>query len=125
MLPVYFTDIENLDNLVQNKELIKIASNLLLIAAFFQISDGIQVLMLGVLRGMQDVKIPMYITLFSYWVVGFPVCLWLGLFTNLKAVGIWIGLLTGLTTAALFLYIPFNKLTNKLIKEQTQNQHLL
>ena len=119
-LPVYFVDIENLADLAQNKEVIVIAANLLLVAAFFQISDGIQVIMLGVLRGMQDVKIPMYITFFSYWVVGFPICIGLGLFTDLKAVGIWIGLLAGLTTAALLLYIRFHYLTKKLMKRNSK-----
>lgn len=116
IIPSCFIDMENLSNLAQNKELIAIAANLLLVSAFFQISDGIQVVMLGILRGLQDVKIPMYITFFAYWGVGFPVCIGLGLYTDLKAVGIWIGLLSGLTTAALFLYLRFDVLTKKLIK---------
>ncbi|WP_366187027.1 MATE family efflux transporter [Flavobacterium ovatum] len=114
-LPLWFVDKNNLADLVQNTEVLTIASQLLLVAAVFQISDGIQVVMLGALRGLQDVKIPMYITFIAYWVVGFPVCIWLGLFTELKATGIWIGLLAGLTTAALFLYLRFNYLTKKLI----------
>jgi MATE family multidrug resistance protein len=114
-LPHWFVDSNNLADFKQNVEVLQIASNLLLVAAVFQISDGIQVVMLGALRGLQDVKIPMYITFFAYWVVGFPICIWLGLFTELKATGIWIGLLAGLTTAALFLYLRFNHLTKKLI----------
>jgi len=85
-----------------------------LVAAVFQISDGIQVVVLGALRGMQDVKIPMYITFVAYWIVGFPISYYLGKHTDLGATGIWIGLLAGLTAAALFLYIRFARLTKKL-----------
>ena len=105
-------------NFVENQEVIRIASQLLLVAAIFQISDGIQVVMLGALRGLQDVKIPMYIAFLSYWVIGFPISIYFGLYTELKAVGIWIGLFAGLTSAAIFLYLRFNYLTKKLI---TQN----
>ncbi|MEY2868926.1 MAG: hypothetical protein RIR01_1391, partial [Bacteroidota bacterium] len=84
-------------------------------AAVFQISDGIQAVVLGALRGLQDAKVPMYITFVAYWVVGFPVSVYLGFYTSLQAIGIWIGLLAGLTTAALFLYIRFIRLTKQLI----------
>lgn len=114
-LPTLFVDQSNLADLVKNTEVLGIAANLLLVAAVFQISDGIQVVMLGALRGLQDVKVPMYITFVAYWVVGFPTCIYLGLFTELKAIGIWIGLLAGLTTAALFLYLRFMSLTKKII----------
>jgi multidrug resistance protein, MATE family len=73
------------------------------------------VVVLGALRGLQDVKIPMYITFVAYWIVGFPISFYLGLYTTLKATGVWIGLLAGLATAALFLYLRFHKLTKKLI----------
>jgi MATE family multidrug resistance protein len=55
----------------------------------------------------------MYITYVAYWIVGFPISYYLGKYTELGAIGIWIGLLAGLTTAALFLYIRFHKLTNR------------
>ena len=99
---------------IDNQEIILITSKLLLTAAIFQISDGIQVVVLGALRGLQDVKIPMYITFVAYWIVGFPISYYLGKYTELKAVGIWIGLLAGLSFAAIFLYIRFNRLTKKL-----------
>jgi len=102
---------------LDNTEVITIAAKLLLVAAVFQISDGIQVVVLGALRGLQDVKIPMYITFVAYWIIGFPISFYLGKYTELKAVGVWIGLLAGLTAAAIFLYIRFNKLTNQLIKD--------
>jgi MATE family multidrug resistance protein len=121
-LPPLFLDLENTQQTVDNIEVIQIASKLLLVAAVFQISDGLQVVVLGALRGLQDVKYPMYITFVAYWLIGFPISIYLGLKTELKAVGIWIGLLAGLTVAAIFLYIRFNYLTKKMIKEQEQVQ---
>lgn len=115
ILPELFVNSENLKTMSEASEEISIASGLILIAAVFQLSDGIQVVVLGALRGLQDVKIPMYITFVAYWLVGFPISIYLGLFTSLKAMGVWIGLLSGLTVAALFLYIRFNNLTRKLI----------
>ena len=112
-LPHLFLNMNNVLQVIENKEVIFIASKLLLVAAVFQISDGVQVVVLGALRGLQDVKVPMYITFVAYWVVGFPISYYLGKHTKLGAVGIWIGLLAGLTTAALFLYIRFHKLTKK------------
>ena len=112
-LPHLFLNMENVNQVVENKEVIIIASKLLLVAAVFQISDGIQVVVLGALRGLQDVKVPMYITFVAYWVVGFPISFFLGEYTELKAVGVWIGLLAGLSTAALFLYLRFHKLTKQ------------
>jgi MATE family multidrug resistance protein len=117
VLPYLFLNMENQVQLIDNQEVISIAAKLLLVAAVFQISDGIQVVVLGALRGLQDVKIPMYITFVAYWVVGFPISYYLGIYTNLKAVGVWIGLLAGLTAAALFLFIRFHYLTKKLISE--------
>ncbi|WP_163408440.1 MATE family efflux transporter [Flavobacterium ajazii] len=115
-MPHIFLNMENTIQLTDNTEVIEIASKLLLIAAVFQISDGIQVVVLGALRGLQDVKIPMYITFVAYWVIGFPISYYLGEYTQLKAAGVWIGLLAGLTAAALFLYFRFHYLTKKLIK---------
>ena len=119
VLPLPFLDIEQVVYLKYNLEVVTIASNLLLVAALFQISDGLQVVILGALRGLQDVKIPMYITFVAYWIVGFPISIYLGLYTDLKAIGVWIGLLAGLTVAALFLFYRFNLLTKKLIVQNT------
>jgi MATE family multidrug resistance protein len=116
-LPHLFLNMENVNQVIENKEVIIIASKLLLVAAVFQISDGIQVVVLGALRGLQDVKVPMYITFFAYWVVGFPISFFLGKYTELKAVGVWIGLLAGLSTAALFLYLRFHKLTKQQLQK--------
>lgn len=100
---------------IDNLEVIKTASVLLVVAGFFQISDGLQVVVLGALRGLQDVKIPTYITFIAYWMVGFPVSWLLGKTFGLGSQGIWIGLLAGLTTSAILLFMRFDYLTKKLI----------
>jgi multidrug resistance protein, MATE family len=117
-LPHLFLNMVDEAQVLDNKEVIMITAQLLLVAAVFQISDGIQVVVLGALRGLQDVKIPMYITFVAYWLIGFPISFYLGKYTELKAVGIWIGLLAGLSVAALLLYIRFARLTKKLVLEQ-------
>jgi MATE family multidrug resistance protein len=119
--PHIFLNMENSGQILDNTEVIEIASKLLLIAAIFQISDGVQVVVLGALRGLQDVKIPMYITFAAYWVIGFPISYYLGEYTDWKAQGVWIGLLAGLTTAAIFLYMRFHYLTKKLITDSVSN----
>jgi MATE family multidrug resistance protein len=116
-LPYIFLNMENTGQILDNEEVIGIASKLLLIAAVFQISDGIQVVVLGALRGLQDVKVPMYITFVAYWVIGFPISYYLGEHTELKAQGVWVGLLAGLTAAAICLYIRFHYLTKRLIEK--------
>lgn len=113
--PTLYLNVDDLVNQVDNAEVILIASKLLLVAAFFQISDGLQVVVLGALRGLQDVRVPTLITFVAYWIVGFPISYYLGLFTELKSMGIWIGLLLGLTASALMLYLRFNYLTKKMI----------
>ena len=123
-LPQLFLNLDNTTQILDNQEVIAIAAKLLIVAAVFQISDGIQVVVLGALRGLQDVKIPMYITFVAYWVIGFPISFYLGKYTELKAVGIWIGLLAGLTVAALFLYLRFEKLTKRLLKESVADKTL-
>jgi MATE family multidrug resistance protein len=119
IVPPLFLDMSDSTQLLDNLEVVTIAAKLLLVAAVFQISDGIQVVVLGALRGLQDVKIPMYITFVAYWIIGFPISYYLGEYTDLKAVGVWIGLLSGLTAAALFLYIRFHFLTKSLILQDS------
>ena len=116
-LPNIYVDLNDTANYKDNMEVLSIASNLLLAAAFFQISDSIQVVVLGALRGLQDVKIPTILTFISYWVVGFPISYFLGKEEMYGSFGIWLGLLAGLTTASVLLFIRFNSLTLKLIKE--------
>ena len=114
-LPKLYVDFNDAKNLMDNTEVVTIASKLLIAAAIFQISDSIQVMVLGALRGLQDVKIPTIITFISYWLVGFPVSWFLGKEEAYGSFGIWLGLLAGLSTAAILLYIRFNYLTKRLI----------
>ena len=117
-LPKIYIDFTDAANYTDNLEVVRIASQLLFAAAIFQISDTIQVVVLGALRGLQDVKIPTIITFISYWVIGFPISYFLGKASMYGSFGIWLGLLAGLSTAAIFLYMRFNYLTFKLIRDQ-------
>jgi MATE family multidrug resistance protein len=117
-LPNIYVDLNDTTNYEDNMEVIFIASKLLLAAAFFQISDSVQVIVLGALRGLQDVKIPTIITFISYWIVGFPISYFLGKEELYGSCGIWLGLIAGLTTASILLFIRFNSLTLKLIKQK-------
>ena len=114
-LPKLYVDFNDLVNLKDNMEVVAIASKLLLAAAVFQISDSLQVIVLGALRGLQDVKIPTIITFISYWIIGFPISWYFGKADMYGSFGIWLGLLAGLTTAAVLLFIRFNYLTKRLI----------
>ncbi|WP_103865889.1 MATE family efflux transporter [Aquimarina sp. I32.4] len=97
---------------IKDIEVVELTSSLLLIAAVFQISDGLQVNTLGLLRGIEDVKIPTMITLISYWVIAMPVSYILAFHKNMGAQGVWIGLLTGLTFSAIALIYRLIYATN-------------
>jgi MATE family multidrug resistance protein len=89
-------------------EVISVSASLLIVAAFFQLSDGVQVVALGALRGIRDVKIPTVITLVAYWVIGLPMSYVFAFKFNMGILGIWYGLFLGLTTAAVLLFLRFN-----------------
>lgn len=114
--PTLYLDIQDLTNQADNMEVLALAAQLLLVAAFFQLSDGLQVVILGALRGLQDVRVPTFITFVAYWVVGFPISYYLGLYTPMGSTGIWIGLLAGLSASALLLYLRFNYMSRNLIR---------
>ena len=116
-LPYIYIDIDNQENLIENIELVKIASKLFIIVAIFQLFDSAQVIILGTLRGMQDVKIPTVIVFIAYWIVGFPISFILGDESSMAETGIWIGLLCGLLFSSVFLYWRFLYLTNKMINK--------
>ncbi|WP_431158356.1 MATE family efflux transporter [Winogradskyella poriferorum] len=120
-LPHLYVNLDDATEIGDINEVIEIASTLLLAAAVFQISDSIQVIVLGALRGLQDVKIPTLITFIAYWVVGFPISYFLGKEEAYGSLGIWMGLLAGLTSAAILLYLRFNYLTKLLILQQDNN----
>jgi MATE family multidrug resistance protein len=90
---------------------ITLAAQLLVVAAFFQLFDGTQVVASGALRGLTDVKVPTVITFVAYWLVSLPLGYVLAFHTRLGPVGIWIGLASGLACAAVLLAWRFHRLT--------------
>ena len=124
LLPKMYLDFDDPSKIFDNYEVLEIAKTLLIIAAIFQISDTIQVIALGALRGMQDVLIPTLITFISYWVIGFPISYYLSIYTEYKSTGIWIGLLAGLTSSGIFLFMRFNYLTNKMILTKSMSKNI-
>ncbi|WP_186989887.1 MATE family efflux transporter [Constantimarinum furrinae] len=114
-LPKLYLDYDDTANFTDNFQVVSIAAKLMLIAAVFQISDAIQVVALGVLRGMQDVKIPTLITFIAYWLIGFPISFYLSMYGDYGSSGIWIGLLAGLTVSAVLLSVRFNYLSKRQI----------
>ncbi len=91
-LPLLFTS---------DPAVIEVAAGLLVVGAFFQIFDGVQVVLLGALRGMADVRIPMFIAFFSYIIVSLPISYLLAFVFNFGYSGVWIGFVFGLSTAAI------------------------
>ena len=96
---------------VKDRIVIGIASQLLIVAALFQIFDGMQATGVGILRGLTDVKIPLMISLFTYWIVGIPIAAILGFYFNMGAVGVWIGLLISLALLGISMVIRFYQKT--------------
>lgn len=84
-------------------DVLLLTSTLLIFAAVFQLSDSFQVVFTGLLRGLQDTKMPMLINAFSYWVIAAPVGYYLAKHTSIGAPGLWGGLIVGLSTASLLL----------------------
>lgn len=98
---------------IQDLSVIELTASLLIIAAFFQLSDGIQVVTAGALRGLQDVKIPSALIFVAYWVLALPLGYWLAFPLQMGAYGIWIGLLVGLTLTASAMVVRFNRLSKR------------
>lgn len=100
---------------VDDVEVIGYSAALLVIAAFFQVSDGVQAVGLGVLRGLSDVKIPTYVTLFAFWIISIPMGYILGIKMEMGAQGIWLGLLSGLSIGAVLHFVRFKELTKRML----------
>jgi multidrug resistance protein, MATE family len=96
---------------VNDAEVVGLASQLLVVAAIFQLFDGAQVIGSGALRGLSDVRVPAVITFIAYWLLAIPGGYTLGLHTSLGSIGIWIGLASGLAVAAALLALRFRLLT--------------
>lgn len=95
-------------------EVIKVASGLLVIAAIFQLFDGLQVVMQSSLRGMADVTQPMLIAFIAYLIVGIPSSYIFAFVFNIGPEGIWYGYLVGLGTAGVLFYFRFMRLLKRL-----------
>jgi MATE family multidrug resistance protein len=102
---------------ISDQSVIELTSMLLIMAAFFQLSDGTQVVTAGALRGLQDVKIPSLLIFVAYWVIALPLGYWLAFPMQMGPTGIWIGLSTGLTLTATAMVIRFERLSrnNKIL----------
>ena len=104
-LPLLFTT----DN-----QVVLIAAQLLIVAAFFQVFDGLQVVMLSTLRGMADVKIPMLMAFIAYLFIGIPTSYLLSFYFCIGPQGIWLGYLVGLSTAGVLFYFRFKHTFSKM-----------
>ncbi|RSK48866.1 MATE family efflux transporter [Hymenobacter rigui] len=99
------------------------AGTLLLIAAAFQVSDGLQVVGLGALRGLEDVKVPSIVALLAYWAVALPLGYVLGFRLGWGTTGVWVGLLTGLSLVAGVLLARFR--SRRTLRPSTVNEPAL
>jgi MATE family multidrug resistance protein len=106
LLPTFFS---------KEPEVLKLSAGLLLVAALFQLFDGVQVTALGILRGLSDVKIPTLVAMTAYWGIALPVAYYLGFKQNMGVYGIWFGLCGGLMFAAVALTARFKYLVKRAI----------
>lgn len=90
-------------------EVLAVGINLVYMAAAFQIADALQVVALGLLRGLSDTRIPMVIAAVSYAFIGLPISYFLGIVVGLEGIGVWFGLLAGLGAAAILLMHRFRR----------------
>jgi MATE family multidrug resistance protein len=88
-------------------QIVAIGVTLLALGAMFQMADAMQVIALGLLRGIKDTRVPMWLAVISYWVIGIPAGYLLAFHAGYGAVGIWLGLVIGLTVAAILLMARF------------------
>lgn len=104
LLPQLFTS---------NKDVIKLASSMLVLCAIFQISDGAQIIIAGVLRGFSDVKMPALITFIAYFLIALPISYISAFVFNTGAIGMWYGFPIGLSAAYLMFYFRYKRLIKK------------
>jgi len=94
---------------IEDPIVIEIASSLIIIAAIFQVVDGLQVVGIGLLRGLTDLKAPMVIAFIAYWIIGLPVAYLLGFTFEFGVEGVWISFVVGLSIAAIFFIKRFQR----------------
>ena len=97
-------------------EVIALGASLLLFAAIFQISDGLQVAAAGALRGLKDTRIPMLYSVLAYWVIGMSIGWWLTFRAEWGPAGMWVGILSGLSVAAVLLTARYLRLSRQLAR---------
>jgi len=102
-----------------DSQVIELASKLLIVAALFQIFDAVQLSSLACLRALADVKIPLLLSIISYYLVSLPLGYFCGFVLKLGAAGVWIGLLLGLLFAAALFLWRFNKISRQMIKSHS------
>jgi MATE family multidrug resistance protein len=109
----------------QDAAVLALTALLLPIAGVFQVFDGLQVVSLGLLRGLGDTRVPMIVNVAGFWCIGMPVSLWLGFGLDYGAPGLWWGLVVGLVMVATFLMLRIRQrehrdLERVIIDEQTK-----
>jgi MATE family multidrug resistance protein len=92
----------------------ELSATLLLVGSTFFIADAIQTVAAGLLRGMNDTRVPLLFAILSYWLIGFACACWLGFWTPTGAIGVWIGLSVGTAVYAVLLILRFRWLTGRL-----------
>ena len=102
----------------QDKAVIDLAANLLVMAAIFQLFDGMQVVTLGALRGLADVKHAMIFSFVSYILISMPLGYIFAFILNWGVVGLWVGFIAGLSTASVLFYSRFRKLYKALLSSK-------
>lgn len=88
-------------------DILAVGVGLLMVAALFQLVDGAQVIALGLLRGVQDTRVPMILAAISYWGIGVPCSYLFGFVLGMEGIGVWLGLVLGLAVAAVLLSVRF------------------
>lgn len=96
---------------IADPEVIRLAAQFFIVAALFQIADGVQVTAMSALRGLSDVKIPAMVAILAYWIISIPLAYILAFRLNYGPIGIWIALALGLAIAATILTWRFHHRT--------------
>ncbi|MFN6536694.1 MAG: MATE family efflux transporter [Nostoc sp. EkiNYC01] len=104
-----------------NEDVVNLAIKLLIVAAIFQIADGVQVTAVGALRGLKDTRVPMLIGTCAYWGVGLSTGYVLGIWLKYGAIGLWWGLAIGLASAAIVLTWRFSILQSITVQNAKEN----
>ncbi|MEO1447948.1 MAG: MATE family efflux transporter, partial [Bacteroidota bacterium] len=93
---------------------VALGAQMLIFAGLFQLFDGVQAVGAGILRGIQDVRIPTWITFVAYWGISLPIGYWFGVLGTHGVAGVWYGFNAGLAFAAIMLSIRYLKLTKQM-----------